>query len=140
DNPAAARAIVRRKLQSAQTSLDRRAYPQAIAEIDNNRGFFTDTTQQAEALFILAQARFGMAGKDPNALKSAALAFMRVVANFKDAPGHPRVPESLLKTGEVLEALSDSQNARQIYQQLTSQYPDDPAAAQARQNLERLKS
>ena len=79
-------------------------------------------------------------GKDAAALKDAALAYMRVVANFKDTPGRPHVADSLYKTGQIEEQLAEPDVAAKVYQQVAEQFPSDPAAALAKQNLDRLKS
>jgi TolA-binding protein len=64
---------------------------------------------------------------------------MRVVADFKDTAGKPHVADSLLKTGQIEEQLSEPDVARKVYQQLADEFPNEPAAATAKQNLERMK-
>jgi len=100
---------------------------------------FVDPAQQADALFILAEAKYALAlnKKDAGDLKDAALAYMRVVANFKDAPNHPHVPESLLRTANIEEQLNDAPAAQLLYQQIAQQYPDDPIAAVAKQKIQK---
>ncbi|CAN5517114.1 hypothetical protein BH09PLA1_BH09PLA1_13060 [soil metagenome] len=147
-NPQAARAIARRKLQAAQTALDRKDYRAALAEIETNRAQFTDPAQQADAMYLIAEARFGQAAaarqnppaaSDIAALQDAALSFMRVVAHFEDAPDRPRVAQSMLRTGQICELIGDATGATRAYAQLVQQYPDDPNAGAARQGIERLK-
>jgi TolA-binding protein len=140
-NPAAGQAIARRVLQSAQRSLDAKDYPKVIAEIDQNRAAFTEPMQQAEALWDLAEARLGLAQpkKDPNALRDAALAYMRIVAHFGELPNKPRVAAALLKTAAIEEQLGERDEALRLYQQVASQFPDDPIAAPAaKENAQRL--
>jgi len=141
-NPNASRAIAKRKLQSAQAAMDKKDFRGAINEIESSRAQFTDPVQQADALYLLAEARFQLAaaGKQPQPLKDAALAFARVVAHFKDAPDRPHVTAALMRLGQIEEMLGDAQGARTVYEQLASQYPDDPNAAAARQGAERLRS
>ena len=138
-NPAAGQAIARRQLLSAQRAFDAKDYARAISEIDAGKANIVDPAQQADALFIVAEAKFAMASakKDPTDLKDAALAYMRVVANFKDLPNHPHVPESLLKTAQIEEQLNDAAAAHQLYQQIAQQYPDDPVAAVAKQKVQK---
>ncbi len=100
---------------------------------------FIDASQQAEALFILAECRPALAGNEKDALKDAALAYMRVVAVAKDEPGRPRVVDSLLKTAAILESLNEPQSAARLFEQVVAQYPDDPSAPKAHDGLERLK-
>jgi TolA-binding protein len=139
NDPNAGRALARRKLQSASAALDTKNYAKAISDINDSRSLFTDPTQQADALYIVAEATFGQADKNnPTALKDAALAYMRVVAFFKTEPGHRRVPESLLKTAQIHELLNDTATAAEIYRQLAASYPADPAAAEANRSLKRL--
>lgn len=147
-NPQAARAIARRRLQTAQAALDRKDFRQAVSEIDAGRTQFTDPVQQADALYLMAEARFGLASStkqnppsstDIAALQDAALSFMRVVAHFKDAPDRPRVAQSILRTGQICEMIGDAPGATRAYTQLVQQYPDDPNAAAAKQGLDRLK-
>lgn len=140
-NPAAAASMVRRKLQTAQKSLDSGDFAKAISEIDQNRALFVDPQQQADALFLIAEARNGIAqkSKSPDDLKDAAIAYMRVVANFKDLPARPHVVECLMKTALIYEQLNDPATAARVFEQITTQFPDDPLAAEAAQNARRLK-
>jgi TolA-binding protein len=139
NDPAAKRVLIGRRIAVAQQLLDAKNYQQAIAEIANSRAIFTDPTQQADALWIVAEARYGLAGTDPAALKDAGLSYMRVVALAKDEPGRPHVVLSLLRTATIMEQLGEPQTASQICEQVLSQYPDDPASIRAKENLERLK-
>jgi TolA-binding protein len=142
NNPNAFRAIAKRKLQAAQVAMDRKDYAGAIKEIDSARSQFSDPVQQADALYLLAEAKFqqAAASKQPAALKDAALAFMRVVAHFKDAPDRPHVAQAMVRAAQIEEMLNDPQAAKSLYEQLVAQYPDDPNAAAARQGIERLRA
>jgi len=142
NNPIAQQANARRKLQAAVTALEAKKYQEAIDDIESNKALFTDPAQQADALFTIAEARMGLiaGSNDPTALKDAALAYMRVVADFKDVPGKPHVADSLLKTAQIEEQLAEPDVAERVYQQIADQFPADPAAALARQDLDRLKS
>jgi TolA-binding protein len=141
NNPAAAGAVTRRKLQLAEKALEAKDYQKALDDLNSIRSSLTDPQQQADALFDIAEAQFGLASvsKNTDALKDAGLAYMRVVAHFKDEPGKPHVAESLLKTGAVYEALGDAKTAQMVYEQVASQYKDDPAAKVASENLARLR-
>jgi TolA-binding protein len=141
NNPQAGRAIARRKLQAAQSAFDQKDYKQAITEIEGAKAQFTDLSQQADALYLLAEAKFALASgtKEPAALQDCALAFMRVVAHFKDQPDRPHVAQAMVRTGQILEQANDPAGARAIYNQLVQQYPDDPNVPAARAALERLK-
>jgi TolA-binding protein len=142
NNPVAQQANARRKLQAASAALAAKKYDEAITDIQTNKALFTDPQQQADALFTIAEAQMGLlaGSKDPTKLKDAALAYMRVVADFKDTPGKPHVADSLLKTGQIEEQLAEPDVAAKVYQQVAEQFPSDPAATLAKQDLDRLKS
>ena len=141
NNPNAARANARRKLQVANQALDAKKFQDALTTIDASKAMFVDPAQQADALYVIAEAREGLAGSagDPNAMKDVALCYMRVVADFKDVPGKPHVADSMLKTAEIEEQLNDPDAASKIYQQMAEQFPGDPATATAKQNLAKMK-
>ena len=125
------------RLGEAKVALDAGDADQAAKLIDANRALFTDPDAQAEALYTLAGAARIKAQKsaDPRAKRDAAIAYMRVVAHFKDAPGHPRVPESLLATAELLDELKEPAPAAAMFRQIAADYPDAPAADAAKQKL-----
>jgi TolA-binding protein len=130
------------KLGLAHIALDNKDFQKAIDEIQAIRHLLSEPSQQVDALFVLAEARYGLAqaSKDPRALKDAALAYMRVVAHFKDASAnYPQVGQSLYMTGVIHEQLKDNPAAVAIYQQVVSQYPSHPAAAKAKERISQLK-
>jgi TolA-binding protein len=139
NDPSARRVLAKRRLSVASRALQARNFRQAIDEIDAHRELFVEPAQQADALFILAEARHALAGDDPTALKDSALAYMRVVAVAKDEPGRPRVVDSMLKTAAILEQLGEPRAAIQLCEQVLAQFADDPSAPKARDSLERLK-
>jgi len=140
-NPAAGAANARRKLQAAGKLVDSRQYSQAIAAIEADGAMFTEADQQAEAMFLLASSKLGLASSgDKPKLQDAALAYMRVVAHFKDEPRRPRVAQALAHAAAICEQLGDRPAAVELYTDLALQFADDEAvAASARQALERLK-
>jgi tetratricopeptide (TPR) repeat protein len=139
NNPAAAQAIARRKLMAASKAIEAKDYRKALAEIDEARDKLTEPAQQADALFYIAVAKHGLTdGQNADALKDAALAYMRVVAHFKNEPGAPHVAESLVRVAQIHEQLGEPQTAANLYEQVASQFKDDPAAQVARQGLQRL--
>jgi tetratricopeptide (TPR) repeat protein len=139
NNPAAARAIARRTIATATQALQARDYRRAIDEISSVRVHLGEPQQQSDALMIVADASHGLADpKDPAALKDAALAYMRLVAHFKNRPGERNVPQALLKTAMIHEQLGELDTAAMLYEQVMQQYAGDPAAEAARQKLQRL--
>lgn len=133
--------LARLKLDLASVAIDGKQYQKAIDEITANKAVFVEPQDQADAVFYLAEARYGLAGanKDPQALQDAAIAYMRVVAHFKDAQGQPHVAESLLKTAAIQEALNDKDAAIRLYEQVANQFNESVSGPKAREALDRLK-
>jgi TolA-binding protein len=139
---AAASALAKLKLDQAAAALAAKRFDQAIADVRSMAASLTDPRDQSQALYLLAEAQSGMAAarNDTTAWQDAALAYMRVVAHFKDSPAAtPLVTKSLLKAAQIAEKLNDKESARLLYDQLAVAYPDDPAAAEAKSALARLK-
>ena len=64
---------------------------------------------------------------------------MRIVAHFGELPNKPRIAAALLKTAAIEEQLGEKDQALRLYQQVATQFPDDPIAApEAKQNAQRL--
>jgi len=143
-NPAAANTAEAKQaradtiLGEARDALTRKNYPQAISTLQTNAALFTEPQQQADALYILAEAKAATA-TDDTSRKDAALAYMRVVANFKNVGGAPHVADSLLKTAQIEETLKDTKAAQSLYSQIIADYKDSPAAKIAQTRVEALK-
>ena len=127
------------KLQLALASLQQKKYKEALAAIESISADLTAPEQQASAMFCIAEAEAGLAGDDPAALKEAALAYMRVVAHFKNDANAPHVAESLLKTGTVLEQAKLLPDALAAYQAVQADYKDSPHAEQAAAGAARVR-
>lgn len=138
----AAQTAAELRLGLAHVALDKGDFQKVIDQIESNRDLFIRPQQQAEALHCLARAKYGLADRssDAAALKEAALAYMRVVAHFKEAGNLPQVADSLYMTGVILERLKEPENARHLYESVVSQYNTDPAAAKAGARLEKMKT
>lgn len=138
-NPAAGAALAKMKLRDADQAIQAKQFDKAAGDIVASANVFVDPNDQAQALYLLAEARAGIAAtkNDPAAWQDAALSYMRVVAHF---PTSPYAASSLLKTGQIEEKLNDFAAARAVYDQLVSQYPGDPAAPVARASSDRLKA
>jgi TolA-binding protein len=139
-NPGAQRAMARRHIVAAQEALAAGDADGARQTIEHNASQFIDPSQQADAMWILAEAASTKLGasSDPDGLKDCALAYMRVVAHFKDLEGHPHVVESLLKTAQIEEKLVNPEAARALYDEIVNQYPDDALAQTAKQRMAQL--
>jgi TolA-binding protein len=133
NDPAAAGALARMRLDVASIAIGNKEYKKAADEINGSRAAFVDPRDQAAALYLLAQAQEGLAGDDATALADAALAYMRVVAQAKDVQGRPHVADALLKTASILERTKNNKDALELYQQVASQFADDPTAAKTAQ-------
>lgn len=135
-------AIATLKLGLAQAALSNQDYQKAIDQIQSARELFVDQKQMAAALYVVAQAKFQLAEKsgNPNDMKDAGIAFMEIVANFKDHSDWPMVAQSLYMTGQTMLKLNDTKAASEIFQQVTREYSNQPAAASARDALAQLKA
>lgn len=142
-NPAAAKANARRKIQSAAALVDQKQFDRAIAEIESNKAIFAEPAQQAAAMYVLADAkqRIALASDKPTDWQDAALAFMRIVAHFKDDPGIPQVRLALLSSAVICEKLGDRDSALRLYEDVATTYGDDAdTVAIARKAIDRLRS
>jgi TolA-binding protein len=119
------------KLQLAVAAVKQKKYQEAIDNIESVATSLTEPEQQADALFTIAEAKTGLAGKDPAKLKDAALAYMRVVAHFKNEPSAPHVSEALYKAGEVLEQAKLLPDALAAYQAVETEFKQSPHAKDA---------
>lgn len=141
NSPEARRIQADSKLAEAKQEVSQKRYSQAIRVLDSNGPLFTDPTQQAEALYVIAQAKAGAARPDdPDQLKDAALAFMRVVAVCKDMDGKPHVADALLQTATIEEKLKNTKEALALYTQVAAEFRGSPVAGTAQQNAARLSA
>ncbi len=118
-------------------------YDKAVSIINANGNLFVEPGRQAEAMFILARAREGQAEakNDTGAWQDAVIAYMRVVADFKAAPGAPRVATALVRAANILkDHLDQPGKALRIFQSVAADYPSSPAAADANQEIEKLQA
>ena len=131
-------AIAKVKLDAAAAMLQKRDYAGAAAQINEGRAMFVDPKDQVAALYDLAIAENGLAlpKSDPAPWKDVALAYMRVVAHF---PDNPLAAKSLLATAQIEQhQLSDPAAAKLLYQQIVTQFPNDPAAKSAQEQLQQF--
>ena len=129
------------KLAEANQLLQQHQYAQAERTLVGNGGLFTDPGQQAEALYVIAQAKAAAARPDdPDQLKDAALAFMRVVAVCKDIEGKPHVADALYYTAGIEEKLKNPKEAIALYNEVATDFKASPLAATAEQNAARLSA
>jgi hypothetical protein len=117
-------------------SQDRAAEAESI--VRENGGVFTEPAAQSAALLLLARSAEVQAGDDRAALLDAALAYMKVVALFKneDRTGTPEVPTALLAAGGIHDRLGLADDAADLYRSLVEGYPASPEAAEAQTRLD----
>jgi hypothetical protein len=111
--PSDAAQSARWRLAIASSMIDRHDFPAALAAIQANRAAFTDPATQSQAMFLIARAKEA-AATDPDSLKDAALAYMRVVSFFKDTPGAVHVNDSLQRAAAILDRLNDKPAADRL--------------------------
>ncbi len=139
DNADTGRVKAQVKLNDARAALAAKNYPAVISAIQDNSALFTDPAAQNDALYLLAEAKAATAGNDPSSLKDAAIAYVRVVANFGNQPNAPHVAESLLKAAIIEEKLKPEE-ALSLYKQIAVQYKDTPQGKAATDNANRLNA
>lgn len=146
-SPADAAAPANRKIQAdvklteARQAMDQKQYSRAVQILDGAGSLFDGAPQEADAMYLLAEAKSAAAKpSDAAELKDAALAYMRVVALFKNAEGKPHVAEALLKTAAIDEKLKNPKEALTVYQQVMAEFKGSPEAAQAQQSAARLSA
>lgn len=128
------------KIGKAQIELDAKRYDKALALIQENREAFVDPKQQADALFIIAVCKQHLANKtDKDAMMDAALAYMRVVADFESLDNKHQIAVSLLRTADILSEIGQSKEALQLYSRVAADNPKDAAGLEARQKADSLK-
>jgi TolA-binding protein len=154
-NPAApAGSSAKARLDAAAAALARKDFTGAMTAINADRAAFVQPPDQAQALFLLAEAQAGLAessianpsassapaSADParaadDARKDAAIAYLRVAAQAKDSP---LAAPALLKAAAIEEHLKDLPGARTLYQQVATEFANTPSAEQAKQAMSRL--
>jgi TolA-binding protein len=138
-SPEARRIQADGKLTQARQQISQKQYDQAQQSLLASGNLFTDPIQEADALYLIAQAKSGAARPDdPDQLKDAALAYMRVVANFKGMEGQPHVADSLFSTAQIEEKLKNPKEAIALYNQVATEFKNSPLAGAAQQNAARL--
>jgi TolA-binding protein len=130
-------------IRQAEDDLKQSKFQDAANLVESHQEVFVDPAQQADALYTLAQAKEGLASKDqPDSLKDAAIAYMRVVAICKDFEGKPHVAESMLKAAAIDEQLQKPDEAIMLYKQISSTFKDSQpqVADQADSAAQRLEA
>ena len=128
------------KLTEARQAYSQRQYAKAAQVLNANGGLFSEPQERAEAMYLLAQSTAAAVGNsdDPNQLKDAALAYMRVVAICEGMPGKPHVAESLLSVAAIEEKLKNTKEALAVYNQVADEFKGTAAATRAKEGASRL--
>jgi TolA-binding protein len=141
-DPNAGKVLIQGRLAVAQSDIDQGKLDDALDLIHTSAASITDPTQQADALYLIAEAKDAQAQakNDDNFRREAALAYMRVVASFKDQTDNPHIADALLKTAAIEEQLHNADETLGLYQQVAAQYPQSPEATVATQAIARLSA
>jgi hypothetical protein len=127
------------RLGQARLAMQNKRYADVQTALTAAGPHLSEPRQQAEALYLKAQATGGMTRPDDSqAQLDVALAFMRVVAHFGSADGRPFVASSMLEAGASLERAGRAADARLLYDQLSAEFPDSAEAAEAAARSARL--
>jgi hypothetical protein len=140
NSPEALTRLLSLKIAGIDADLQAGRFDQVITQIASLAPSIDDPADQVKLLWMLAEARRGLAGNSGNAepWKEVAAAYLRVVAaGPKD---NPLVPDALLKVAEIhAQRLNDKSAARKILQRMIEQdYPQRESAAKAQKMLEGL--
>lgn len=139
-DPAVRAQLASLKVSQAKLAVDEKNYTQAKKLIDDNRQFISDPRAQSDALYVLAQCAAANADKtDKRAMKDAALAYMRVVANSDDTEGKPNVLNALQATADIMQQIRETETAVTVLGQISTEFAGDPAAKDALSKIEQLK-
>jgi hypothetical protein len=147
-DPGTSRVLAQGRLAMAQALITQGKFTAAVESIHANSATFTEPAQQIEALFMIAGAREGLAaagdaaGSAPSSgavanWQDAALAYLRVVADFKNEADNPRIPESLFHAATILQRIQDP-SAAALFRQIADQYPQSVWADPARRAVRAL--
>ena len=137
--PEAVGALAASKLSLASLDVEKKDFKAATSKLAEIREAINDPAQQADWLWINAEAQAGIAGdtKDSAILQTLALEYMRVVAHF---PANKRAAEALLRTAALYEKIGDATSALNLYSQVARDFNDQPTGAEAKKSVQRLKA
>lgn len=128
------------RIGQARAALNQKKFDETLQIIESNQSIFVDPPQQAQAMYLLAQATEGKASKDDKtALQDAALKYMAVAAHFDSLEGQPFVGDSLLAAARLCALAGLIDDARSINESVIRDFPDTPFAVQAQKQLDALK-
>ncbi|CAN5485138.1 hypothetical protein BH10PLA1_BH10PLA1_21730 [soil metagenome] len=141
DDPATQKQYGDLKVAMAQMALDSKDYAKAQSQIEEVRSILNDPQQQADALSIIAEAKYqaALAAKttDKTAWQDIAIASMRVYALF---PDRPAAADALARTAACYEQMKDNDKAIAVYQQVVRQYAAAPVAKTAKDAIARIQA
>jgi TolA-binding protein len=128
------------KMTEARQAYSQRQYGKAVQVLNSSGGLFTEPQERADALYLLAQSTAGAMGnsEDPNQLKDAALAYVRVVAYCEALPGKPHVADALMNVAAIEEKLKNKKEALAVYNQIADEFKGTGAAARAKEAAAKL--
>jgi tetratricopeptide (TPR) repeat protein len=144
DSDSSAKKIfVKGRIDAADNSVLRGQFADAQKIIQDIETQVVDPVEQSQALFVLAEAQQGLAKANPATRtpdwQDVALAYLRVVAHFRDQTNNPLIPQSLYQAAAILDAVHDPA-ALPLYRQLIDAYPTTTWATSAKLAAARLSA
>ncbi len=128
--PAAPSAKEQGAFNQAYTLLVKQQYTQATTSFTNFLSSYPNSSLAADAHYWLGDLYLAQ-GQPDNASQQ-----YRAVVNTQ---GADKRPDAMVKLGTILLAYGDSAHAKQLFQQVTQQYPNSPAASQAQTRLKSMQ-
>jgi TolA-binding protein len=141
DNPQTRAIIAEVRLSQARSMIDKKQFKEALDTIQANAERFTERKQVATGMYIIAQAKQGLAKPDDReAMLDAALAYMVVVSSFRDDDSRPFVGESLLRAADIHVAIKEVDTALGLYDSVVKDFAGTPLADEAAKKSADLKA
>ena len=122
-------------LGRARLAMNQGKLAEAEKIVEDNRQRFTQADQQSDALLVLADLTRANSDGSRDKLFDAAVAYMKIVAHFKDVPNAPNVATALLRVAEIHVEAGEPAMADKVYRELIESYPDSDAARTARERV-----
>lgn len=125
------------RLAEATAAMEAGEFARAIAVVEKASSGFVEPATRSRAMYLIADARAGLASasQDRALWLDAALAYMKVVADFDERSSGGLRSQSLARVAEIHERLGESETARALWTDLIENNPQTPAGVLAQQRL-----
>ena len=139
NDPKLASMVAGIRLGQARVAFEAKRWADVANAIDVAAPHLVEPKLQAEALYLRAESKSGLAKSDDrDGRLDAANAFMRVAAHFGDVEGKPFVAQSLLRAADLLASIGDVAEARLLCEQVNVEFANTPFSAQASERISRF--